>query len=55
MADLIGSGAVIHATITIKRAATGNEETYTVVLTPEKVERKEDGTDTLDDGAGRSD
>jgi hypothetical protein len=55
MADLIGSGGVIHATITIKRAATGKEETFDLILTPEKAERKDDGTDTLDGGAGRGD
>jgi hypothetical protein len=57
MAELSGNGGELLAVITIKRAATGKEETYNLILRPEpeKPEGEVNGTDTLDDGAGRSD
>ena len=55
MSDLAGVGGVIHAVITIKRAATGKEETYNLVLRPENQEGKANGSDPLDDGERRGD
>lgn len=55
MSSLAGEGGVIHAVITIKRAATGKEETYNLILRPEKPEGEVDGSDTLNDGERQRD
>lgn len=51
--DLKGQSGYWTAVVTVKRAATGKEETYTLTLTDVKDEQ--DGTDSLHDGPGQRD
>jgi hypothetical protein len=51
--ELKGARGYWTAVVTVKRAATGKEETYTLTLTDAKEEP--DGPDTLHDGERRSD
>jgi hypothetical protein len=53
MSDLQGPPAELRFTITIKRAATGQEETYEMIGTPvqEQQQETQDGSNSLDSGA----
>ena len=55
MSTLAGQGGEIHAVITIKRAATGKEDTFNLILRPEKQEGEVNGSDALDGSTGRGD
>lgn len=55
MSDLQGQPAEIRFTLTIKRAATGKEETYEMVGHSLPEEKEDHGNDTLDSSPQRGD
>ena len=57
MIELQGQPAELRFTVEIKRAATGQVETYEVVghADPEKLKELQDGSNTLDNGPQHGD